>query len=384
MDARRSRRPRRRILAGLVESGHLEVVLAASLAVLATVALLGTGQPWEGLLLDLLACAVAAGTGRWPRAAGIALGLVGLIYLVIPESWANLGEYTLLIPILGSGMRGATRTRMAMTIGYFPILAARSLVLAPTIVSGVFGWLVWAALIAFLWLIGNAFVAVNEAHRQAQAAALVLQRQELSRELHDTVARSLSKVTLAAERARLRGQATDEDLELISDSAADSIRELRWVMSLLRTPVEPGSVPARRRTSLDEALAAAEVDLNRHGFALALSVEGDPQRVQPPLADALGAATSEAVANIIKHGDPDSPCAIVVDISDSAVDLVFLNAPRMPGRSPEPGEGTGLDAVRQRLAGLGGDLTTESSPNQWRTRVRLPLAAVSSPPRQAA
>lgn len=377
--------PRRRgRIANLVESGRLEVVLAACLAGLAIVLELGTGQSWQGLVLDLIACAAAAGTARWPRVAGIALGMVLALYVVIPSDWATLGEYALLIPILGSGMRGATRMRTAFTLGYFPLLAARTLVLAPDTVSGVLGWLVWGVLIASLWLIGNAFVAVTEAHRQARAAALVLQRQELSRELHDTVARSLTKVALAAERARLRGSATDADLALISETATESIQELRWVMSLLRGPVEPGILMAMRRTPLDEALATAERELSRQGFTLALSLEGDPQRLPPETAGALGAATGEAVANIIKHGDPSSPCAIVVDITDQDADLLFINTPKEARSSPGPGEGTGLDALTQRLAAIGGRVSTEHSASQFRTRVRLPLNVPDRPPRRAA
>ena len=371
-------------LARLVESGRIEVVLAASLAAIVILLELATRQPWPGIVLDLVTCTAAAATARWPRAAGVALGAIGVVYLVIPDAWGTLGEYALLIPILGAGMRGNTRLRAAFTLGYFPILAGRSLVLAPDITSGLLGWIVWGVLIGFLWLIGNAFVAVTVAHRQARAAALVLQRQELSRELHDTIARSLSKVSMAAERARLRGGASPDDLRLISDTAAEGIRELRWVMNLLRSPVELDSLSAQRRTPLDEALAAAEDDLVRHGFVVALSVEGDPRRLPPQHADALGAATGEAVANIIKYGDPASPSAIVADLTGADAELVFLNTTRTAEPTAEAGGGTGLAALRQRLEGLGGELSTTRSDRQWRTRVRLPLETAERPPRQAA
>lgn len=371
-------------MARLVSSGWLEPVLAASLALLVLVLLPATGKAWQGLVLDLVACTMAAGTARWPRAAGVGLGVVLATYLIIPAEWDTLGEYALLIPILGSGMRGETGIRKALTFGYFPILAARNLVLAPDPVSGILGWLVWATLFAFLWLIGNAFVAVAQAHEQARAAALVLQRQELSRELHDTVARSLTKVALAAERARLRGGATDADLELISESATESIRELRWVMTLLRSPIEPGAATSERRTPLDEALASAEAELGRQGFAVSVSVEGDPGRLPTPHANALGAATGEAVANMVKHGDPAGPCAIVVDISDADAELVFLNTPLPSPASPQPGGGTGLESLAQRLQLLGGHVSTDRNPKQWRTRLRLPLDTPGRPPRQAA
>lgn len=366
---------RRGAFAALVEAGWFEAVLAAVLAVVSVGPILGLGRMWQGAVLDLLICAVTAATGRWPKVAGVALAGVMVVYLFIPRSWTTMGEYAPLIPILGSGMRGATRVRTVMTLGYLPLSVGRIFALAaPDRVSAVAGSLVWAVLVGILWLIGNAFTAVVEAQRQARAAELVRMRQDLSRELHDTVARSLTRVILAAERARLRGGASEEDLTLISDTAADGVRQLRWVMSLLASPVEPGALARLPGTSLTSALAAAEADLGRHGFAVSISITGDPSTLRQDHAAALGAATGEAVANIIKHGDPTSPSVIAVDVTDADADLVFINAFR-PTASVEPGGGMGLPALHQRLQAVGGDVTTERAASQWRTRIHLPLQA---------
>ena len=246
---------RRGAFAALVQAGWFEAILAAVLAVVCVGLLVGMGRAWQGVALDLLICAVAAGTGRWPRVTAVALAVVMVAYLLIPRSWTTMGEYAPFIPILGSGMRGATRLRALMTIGYFPLSVGRIFALAaPDQASAIAGSLLWAVLIAILWLIGNAFTAVIEAQRKARAAELGLMRQELTRELHDTVARSLTRVTLAAERARLRGGASEDDLALISDTAADGIRQLRWVMSLLASPVEPGALSRLPGTSLNLSL----------------------------------------------------------------------------------------------------------------------------------
>lgn len=373
--------PRRRgAFAGLVQAGWFEALLAAVLAVVSVGSIVGLGRIWQGAALDLLICAVAAATGRWPKVAGVALAGVMVGYLLIPRSWTTLGEYAPLIPILGAGMRGATRVRAVMTIGYLPLSVGRLFALAaPDRVSAIAGSLVWAVLIGILWLIGNAFTAVVEAQRRARAAELVLMRQELSRELHDTVARSLTRVTLAAERARLRGGASEDDLTLISDTAADGVRQLRWVMSLLASPVQPGSLARLPGTSLTSALASAEADLSRHGFAVSISVTGNPSTLPQDHAATLGAATGEAVANIIKHGDPASPSAIGVDITDADAELVFINAPR-PTALVEPGGGMGLPTLDQRLQAVGGAVTTECTASQWRTRIHLPIQAPAGAP----
>lgn len=371
---------RRGAFAALVEAGWFEPVLAAVLAVVSIGSILGLGRMWQGVVLDVLICAVTAATGRWPKVAGVALAGVMVVYLLIPRSWTTLGEYAPFIPILGSGMRGATRVRMLMTIGYVPLSVGRIFALAaPDRASAIAGSLVWAVLIAILWLIGNAFTAVVEAQRQARTAELIRMRQDLSRELHDTVARSLTRVTLAAERARLRGGASERDLTLIYDTAADGVRQLRWVMSLLASPVEPGSLARLPGTSLTSALAAAEADLGRHGFGVSISITGDASTLRQDHAATLGAATGEAVANIIKHGDPASPSAIAVDVTNADAELVFINAIR-PTTVVEPGGGMGLPALDQRLQVLGGEVTTECTASQWRTRIHLPLQASAAAP----
>lgn len=369
---------RRGAFAALVQAGWFEAILAAVLAVVSVGLLVGMGRAWQGVALDLLICAVAAGTGRWPRVTAVALAVVMVAYLLIPRSWTTMGEYAPFIPILGSGMRGATRLRALMTIGYFPLSVGRIFALAaPDQASAIAGSLLWAVLIAILWLIGNAFTAVIEAQRKARAAELGLMRQELTRELHDTVARSLTRVTLAAERARLRGGASEDDLALISDTAADGIRQLRWVMSLLASPVEPGALSRLPGTSLNTALASAEAELSRLGFLVSVSVTGDPGSLRPEHSAALGAATGEAVANIIKHGDPDSLSAIAVTVTVHDAELVFINAPR-PVAAVEPGSGMGLLAMEGRLQAVGGDVTTECSASQWRTRIHVPLQVASA------
>lgn len=372
------------LLARLVASGGIEAALAAALAVLSLTLNLGTSQPWPVALLDLSACAVAAATPRWPRIANGVLCALLLGYLALPPEWGTMGEYAMLIPILGAGMRGNVRIRTAMSVASLAIFAALAWQSAPSPAITALGAVAWGFLIGVLWLIGNAFVAVTEAQRRARAVELLLQRQHLARELHDTVARSLTAVTMAAEQARLRGGATDAELAQIADSAADSLQELRLVMNLLRDPVEPDSPLDVRRTPLGEALAVAKDDLTRNGFALALNVDGNLGRLTQEQADVLGAATGEAVNNMIKHGDPAAPCAIVADIIDAGIELAFVNRPLETDQRHDPDSSLGLWGMQQRLAAIGGEVSTESTPTHWITRLKVPTGSIDSSPERAA
>lgn len=370
----RSRSGRLGLLGRPVSAERVEVLLAACLVLLSVIFAAVSAQPWPVYVLDIAAYVTAALTPRWPRAAGIVLGLILLSYLALPTEWATMGEYALMIAILGAGMRGATRVRRAMSVCYWAILTAIPLKYSPDIGTIALTGVAWAVLIATLWFVGNAFVAVTEAQRRAREADLALQRQHLARELHDTVARSLTSVTMLAERARLHGGATNAELDQIAESAAKGLQELRLMMHLLRGPV--GNVPLAvvARTPLDDALTAAEDQLTRNGFQATLSVEGDLGRLSADQAGVLGAATAEAVDNMIKHGDPSAPCAIAVDLAHSACELVFINRPREPRSDSDPAMTLGVWGMAQRLAALGGEVATESSTN-WVTRVRLPLSA---------
>lgn len=366
----------------LSRSGRIEVVLAVSLAVLTAILVAGTGKPWPPLLLDGCACAVAALTPRWPRVAGVALGLVLASYLFIPTEWATMGEYALLIPILGSGMRGERTARAVMSAAYFPILAAPAVEAAPTLMSAILGWIVWAVLIGLLWLIGNVFVASSRAHEQARQTELVLQRQAVARELHDTVARSLTRVAMAAEGALLHGSATSADLELIADNARRSTQELRWVMTLLRDPASLDGLVSTP-TPLHLALLQGRAELARHGLNATVSVADGIEQLDPVRSQALGAVASEAISNMIKHADRSGLCAIIADVSDSSAELVFLNRPRHDER-PGPTLSLGLQNLRETLEPLGGSLQTESQPMQWMTRATLPIPGSHLPPDKAA
>lgn len=370
----RPRRGRTGVLDRSVTAERVEVLLAACLVLLSVVFAAVSAQPWQVFVLDIAAYLTAALTPRWPRTAGTVLGLILLSYLAIPPEWATMGEYALMIAILGAGMRGATRIRTVMSVCYWAILTALTLKHAPGPATIALTGVAWAVLIATLWLVGNAFVAVTDAQRRAREAELALQRQHLARELHDTVARSLTSVTMLAERARLHGGATNAELDQIAESATNGLQELRLMMNLLRGPVGNGPITVVARTPLDDALTAAKDQLTRHGFQVTLSVEGDLGQLDAEQAGVLGAAAAEAVENMVKHGDPDAPCAIAVDLAHGACELVFINRPREPRSDSDPSMTLGVWGMGQRLAALGGEVTTESSAN-WVTRVRLPLSA---------
>lgn len=362
----------------LTDGRWLEAVLAAVLVVLAFVLDSVSRQPWQVFVLDLAACIAAALTSRWPRTAGIALGLVLACYIPLPATWGTMGEYAPLIPILGTGMRGANQTRVVMTACYGVLLGVLTWGDAPDPVSAIAGWVAWTVLIGVLWLIGSLFQTAVEAQERARAAELVMQRQALAAELHDTVARSLTIVIMTAERAALRGGGSPADLESITATAEDAMRELRLVMSLLAAP-DPGPPISLQRTPLTDALNYGVARLEELGFNVSKAVHGDLSTIPAQDAITLGTAAQEAIANIVKHAEPASSCAIVVELTGEVVELAFVNRRTSAHDLPESGRRLGLWGMSERLHHAGGEAIVRHTASQWITTVRLPLST-SQPP----
>lgn len=360
----------RHVLISQVSKGHLEYLLAGTLAALAITLGMNYGGV-SSIALDLALCALAAATVRWPRIAGIALGVLLLVYLVTPPRWAGLGEYAPLIPILGTGMRGKKRERTVMSIGYLLILTAIQYTDYPGRWLFLGGGVVWACLFGVLWLIGNTFTAYRTAVDEAHRATLERLRVALARDLHDTVARDLGRAALRAQAAQRSGDTSA--LSEVIDTIHRAGSELRLTMSLLR---EPGAQSLARAPSgsFGAQLEGAIETLQQQGYLASLAVDGDLETIPRQLAEALGAAVHEGVANVERHATPGGPCALVVSVEDGVVDLVLINE----AAADSHGSGVaamGLTGVRERLEPLGGRLEAEREGTSWVLRATAPIAA---------
>lgn len=357
----------------LLQPGRIEILLAGLLALMILIVEPATGQPVQNIVIDLIACALTVVAVRWPRAGGLAVAAFLALRLAIPWNYrGQLGEYAPLFTLLGVGMRGDFRLRGLLTVLYLPLMWLVAWSPNRPMPNYYLGSLVWVTIVGIVWLVGNAFYAMTQAQRQARAAELLLQRQLLARELHDTVARSFTEVVMTAERARLRGAAGPAELEQIAEAAAAGVDELRMMMSLMRDPATT-MAELSGGTSLEEALAEAQRTLARDGFTPAISISGGLDRLEPSISETLAAVTSEAVANIVRHGDPAQPAGIVVDVDDQRASVAFINTTR-PGH-PSSADPLGLWGMRQRVQAHDGNFQAGPEEEHWVTRVRLPLSA---------
>lgn len=211
--------------------------------------------------------------------------------------------------------------------------------------------------------------------------ATTAERERLAREIHDTLAQGLSSITLllrAAEGSLDAGDvgAARDRVSLARETAHENLDEARRVVRAL-APAPLGTttlVPALERL-VDQARARSTVDWR-------LTVSDDVRELPLTVEATLLRLAQSAVANVEQHSGA-SRADLTLTFLDEAValDVVDDGVGFDPGGTGTPGDGGfGLQAMRSRVADLGGTLDVESSPASSSRRgtalaVMLPAAS---------
>ncbi|AMM19645.1 hypothetical protein AX769_05185 [Frondihabitans sp. PAMC 28766] len=193
--------------------------------------------------------------------------------------------------------------------------------------------------------------------REAGAAA---ERERLARELHDTIAQSITGVVLLAQRAGRElaadsPEAAAETLVLIEETARETLVETRTL------------VAAGAPVDLDAGLDAALLRLGRRferetGLHVEVTVPGDgPTAALPKETQVVVLrCAQEALANVRKHSEAST---VAIALRRSGADVVLEVRDDGRGFSPDALEdGFGIAGMRSRVAVVGGRLDVETAP----------------------
>ncbi len=347
---------------------NLDLALVGVLLVLCLILLAMGAQP-GAFALDLVTSAAVILTALRPKYGIVLLGVCLAGYLVTPIDWQTLGQYLPLIAIVGAGLRDQRRERLVLTAIAVVWLLALVWYRAEGAdgVSILRSWAAWMGLVAIAWLIGNSYAAAVRTSEESRRAEILADRQALARELHDSAARTLALTSLRAQR--LQSAPSAAGLDEIIDGIDLANQQLRWTLNMMKDP-EPAAEPAASHVPLVETLQTGVDLLRTHGYEVILTVHGNLADLDPGRAGALADAANEAVANMVRHGDPSRPSSIMATVEPQFVELVFLNHPG--GRDTGSGNSMGLAAVQDRLQTFGGRLDTQQGPKSWLTRVVMP------------
>ncbi|HEX8101976.1 MAG TPA: sensor histidine kinase [Solirubrobacteraceae bacterium] len=292
--------------------------------------LVGTGEPHE-LFTSLYVLLVAYAVFRWgsgvEAATGVALVLVWNSAIAVaggtPVGEVALGIPVLLLPVaLGASMRYRARSR------------------------------------------------VSE-HGQIR----LREREQLARELHDTVAHHVSAIAIRAQAGRAtaasRPEAAVEALAVIEEAASRTLADMRSLVGTLRDGEEAALAPQGGVRDLQRLARGHD-----GGPRVDVRLAGDLDHL-PPLVDAaVYRIAQESITNAVRHARQ----ATLVDVRVTGDrDCVRLSVRDDGDASPsgtDRGSGYGLIGMTERAALLGGTLQTGAGDDGgWTVTAVLPRSA---------
>ena len=226
-----------------------------------------------------------------------------------------------------------------------------------------------------------AFQIANELDRQimqtrAEETAAAVERDKLSRDLHDGILQDLAALDLQlALLGNSRGNEAAQRLDTMKHLVQQEQRRLReFVRASSRTTASPASIALGRELQRIIAHAARQ-------WGCATSLSGQPQDAVVParLGSHLSFLVSEAIANAVRHGRASS---IRVGFCRTAEDLqleIADNGGGFNGAAFDCDEkelaasGTRPVSLRERVRELGGCMRVRSSGAGVEIKIRLPL-----------
>ena len=236
-------------------------------------------------------------------------------------------------------------------------------------------------------------------YEQEQERRLAAQdeRTRIAREMHDIVAHSLSSIisqadgaryaaasarTARAQQAEQPSQAqqsepdiAEQTLELIADTARDSLTQMRSLLGLLRTDEATAYAPV---PTLSDVPALVEQS-RRAGLPVTFTgITGTMARTLPQGAELAAYRTvQEALTNALKHS-PGAATTVTIHWGEDGLQLRVQNDPVSSTAAqhiarPVPGSGNGLRGMSERIALYHGVLTYGLQPDGgWLVEAALP------------
>ena len=241
-------------------------------------------------------------------------------------------------------------------------------------------------------------------YEQEQERRLAAQdeRTRIAREMHDIVAHSLSSIISQADGARYAaasaraqqaeqsGQAqqqsepdiAEQTLELIADTARDSLTQMRSLLGLLRTDEATAYAPVPTLSDVPDLVEQSR----RAGLPVTFTgITGTMTRTLPQGAELAAYRTvQEALTNALKHS-PGAATTITIHWGKDGLQLRVQNDPvsavspastsasNQRTTSPVPGSGNGLRGMSERIALYHGALTYGLQPDgSWLVEAALP------------
>jgi signal transduction histidine kinase len=199
------------------------------------------------------------------------------------------------------------------------------------------------------------------------------EREQLARELHDTVAHHVSAMVIRAQAGRVvapsdPGAAFDA-LRVIEDEGSRTLLEMRMMVGALRDRENADLAPQNGIADI-ERLAGSLDDQPR----VQVRLTGDLDGLSPVVGAATYRIAQESVTNALRHARNATRIEVQIDGGDHAVRLTVRDDGE-PVHASSVAAGYGLVGMTERAALLGGTLAAGPRPDHgWVVDAVLPRA----------
>ncbi len=195
------------------------------------------------------------------------------------------------------------------------------------------------------------------------------ERNRMARELHDTLAHSLSAVSVQLEAVNALWEVEPNEARKILEQATASTRSglteaRRALHSLRASPLEDLGLTLALSTLAESVAARANLKLE---LALPPNLEG----LQPQVEQCIYRVAQEALENVTRHANASN---VRVALEKENGQLALTIADNGNGFDPARvnGEHFGIQGMKERAEMAGGNLSVESAPREG-TRVKLEI-----------
>ncbi|MEV5896866.1 sensor histidine kinase [Nonomuraea fuscirosea] len=291
-------------------------------------------------------------TGADPAETASVAYMVILLYAL--SRWGSGREMALGLGLITAAVTTSTLTGQIATIP--GRLAASDVIGAFTVVFAAFA-------------LGGAFRYRARARARELDQVKLLEREQLARDLHDTVAHHVSAMAIRAQ-AGIATAATHPDaaidaLRVIEAEASRTLAEMRAMVRVLRRDRAPGGgdmpelAPNPHLADLEQLAGRPKV-----GPAVEVLIDGDLDGVPPSVGAAVYRIAQESVTNARRHARHATRIEVRVAADDSSVRLRVSDDGDSTATRAAPTPGYGLLGMIERADLLGG--TCEAGPNPGR------------------
>jgi signal transduction histidine kinase len=212
----------------------------------------------------------------------------------------------------------------------------------------------------------QALAAANQKLTQYAATTELLavsqERNRLARDLHDTLAHSLSGVTVQLEAVQalwdVNADAARKMLDQATATTRSGLTEARRALHALRAkPLEDLGL-ALALSTLAESVAA------RTGLTLDLDVQHHLEQMAPDVEQCIYRVAQEALTNVARHAEA-TEVRVTLRVSPQRISLEIRdNGKGIPEHATRDATSLGLIGLRERAGALGGEVIFRGAPGQ--------------------